>query len=71
MGKKRKVIDIGTGISNSLLDITSHLNINVEDKRIGTVFERKDNKAQISALTELGWKPEINLFDYLKENYDN
>ena len=31
----------------------------------------KDNKAQISALTELGWKPEINLFDYLKENYDN
>jgi len=69
--KKRKVIDIGTGVSNSLIDIISHLNINVEDKRIGTMFERKDNKAQISALTELGWKPEINLFDYLKENYDN
>ena len=69
--KKRKVIDIGTGVSNSLLDITSHLNINVEDKRIGTVFERKDNKADINILTKLNWKPQIDLLNYLKENYDN
>src|SRR6056300_224119 len=68
---KKKVIDIGTGVSNNLLDIISQLNINVDDKRIGTMFERKDNKADISILIELGWKPEINLFDYLKENYDN
>ena len=69
--KKRKVVDIGTGISHNLLDIISHLNIDIEDKRIGTMFERKDNKANISILNELNWKPEINLFDYLKENYDN
>ena len=69
--KKRKVIDIGTGVSHSLIDILNHLNISVDEKRIGTMFERKDNQAQISALIELGWKPEINLFNYLKENYDN
>jgi UDP-glucose 4-epimerase len=69
--KKRKVIDIGTGVSHSLIDILNHLNISVDEKRIGTMFERKDNQAQINALIELGWKPEINLFNYLKENYDN
>jgi nucleoside-diphosphate-sugar epimerase len=69
--KKRKVIDIGTGVSHSLIDILNHLNISVDEKRIGTMFERKDNQAQIGALVELGWKPEINLFNYLKENYDN
>jgi nucleoside-diphosphate-sugar epimerase len=69
--KKRKVIDIGTGVSHSLIDILNHLNISVDEKRIGTMFERKDNQAQITALIELGWKPEINLFNYLKENYDN
>ena len=69
--KKRKVIDIGTGVSHSLIDILNHLNISVDEKRIGTMFERKDNQAQIGALIELGWKPEINLFNYLKENYDN
>ena len=69
--KKRKVIDIGTGVSHSLIDILNHLNISVDEKRIGTMFEIKDNQAQICALIELGWKPEINLFNYLKENYDN
>ena len=69
--KKRKVIDIGTGVSHSLIDILNHLNISVDEKRIGSMFEIKDNQAQIGALIELGWKPEINLFNYLKENYDN
>ena len=66
-----KVLEIGTGKSINLLDLLYDLNIKEIEKRMGTMFERKDNKAQISALTELGWKPEINLFDYLKENYDN
>jgi len=69
--KKRKVIDVGTGISNKLIDILSHINMDVKDKRIGTIFERKDNKAQIGVLSEMGWVPKTNLLDYLKENYDN
>ena len=69
--KKRKVIDIGTGISHKLIDITSHLNIDIKDKRIGTIFERKDNTAKIGLLTELGWSAKVDLLDYLKENYDN
>ena len=69
--KKRKVIDVGTGVSNKLIDILSHLNIDVKDKRMGTMFERKDNKAQIGVLSEMGWVPKTTLLDYLKENYDN
>ena len=69
--KKRKVIEVGTGVSNNLLDILSHLNIEVKDRRMGTIFERKDNKANIGTLTKMGWLPTINLLDYLKENYDN
>jgi len=69
--KKRKVIDVGTGISHKLIDITSHLNIDIKDKRMGTIFERKDNTAKIGLLTELGWSAKIDLLDYLKENYDN
>ncbi len=69
--RKRKVIDVGTGVSHNLLDILSHLNIDVKDKRMGTMFERKDNKAQIGVLSEMGWIPKTNLLDYLKDNYDN
>jgi len=69
--KKRKVIDVGTGISHKLIDITSHLNIDIKDKRMGTIFERKDNTAKIGLLTELGWSAKVDLLDYLKENYDN
>ena len=68
--KKRKVIEIGTGVSNNLLDILSHLNMEVKDKRVGTIYERKDNKANISVLKELGWSPTIDLFDYLKGEKD-
>ena len=69
--KKRKVIDIGTGVSHNLLDILSHLNMEVKDKRMGTMFERKDNKADIDILKQMGWRPQTNILDYLKENYDN
>ena len=68
--KKRKVIEIGTGVSNNLLDILSHLNMEVKDKRVGTMFERKDNQANINVLKELGWSPTIDLFDYLKGEKD-
>jgi len=69
--KKRKVIDVGTGVSNKLIDILSHINMEVKDKRMGTMFERKDNKANIDVLSQIGWVPKTNLLDYLKENYDN
>ena len=68
--KKRKVIEVGTGVSNNLLDILSHLNMEVKDKRVGTMFERKDNQANINVLKELGWSPTIDLFDYLKGEKD-
>ena len=45
-------------------------NIEVKDKRVGTMFERKDNKANINVLKELGWSPTIDLFDYLKGEKD-
>ena len=68
--KKRKVVEVGTGVSNNLLDILSHLNMEVKDKRVGTIYERKDNKANISVLKELGWSPTIDLFEYLKGEKD-
>src|SRR5210317_1764473 len=35
--KKLKVVDVGTGISNKLIDIFDHLNIDIKDKRMGTI----------------------------------
>ena len=69
--KKLKVVDVGTGISNKLIDIFDHLNMTIKDKRMGTIYERKDNVAKIGTLSNMGWIPQTNLLDYLKENYDN
>ena len=70
--KKRKVIDIGTGLGFNLLDILSHLNMEVTDKRMGTMYERKDNTAKTGFLRELGWEPKVNLLEYLEgEKYGN
>jgi len=69
--KKLKVVDVGTGISNKLIDIFDHLNMTIKDKRMGTIYERKDNVAKIGTLSKMGWIPQTNLLDYLKENYDN
>ena len=68
---KDKVLEIGTGKSINLLDLLYALNIKEIEKRMGTMFERKDNKADINILTNLNWKPQIDLLNYLKENYDN
>ena len=37
---------------------------------IGSEIERKDNKADISNLTKYGWKPNINLYQYLDEQME-
>ena len=38
------------------------------EKKIGSENERLDNEADITTLNSLGWKPKINLYDYIKEN---
>ena len=65
--KLNGVIDIGTGNSYQLTDIINYFKIDCE-KKIGSENERLDNKADITTLNSLGWKPKINLYDYIKEN---
>jgi UDP-glucuronate 4-epimerase len=69
-----KVIEIGTGSSINLLDLLDKLNMTIEDKRMGTMFERKNNKASIQVLTDLGWSAKTDLIEYIKNergNYGN
>ena len=61
------VTDIGTGVTNKLLDIVDYFKINCQ-RVIGNMFERLDNKADNTLLYTIGWLPTINLFDYIKEN---
>lgn len=63
------VLDIGTGQSHSLLDIINYCNIDCK-KVICDETERLDNKADLTILNKYNWKSKINLFDYIKENYD-
>ena len=67
LSKLNGVIDIGTGHSHQLTDIINYFKIDCE-KKIGSENERLDNKADITTLNSLGWKPKINLYDYIKEN---
>ena len=72
--EKKKVIEIGTGSSINLLDLLDKLNMTIEDKRMGTMFERKDNKASIQVLKDLGWSAKTDLIEYIKKergNYGN
>jgi len=71
---EEKVLEIGTGSSINLLDILARLNITIEDKRMGTTFERKNNKASIQILKDLGWSAKTDLIEYIKNergNYGN
>jgi nucleoside-diphosphate-sugar epimerase len=63
------VIDIGTGISNKLVDIMNQCKMTYTGT-IGLEIERKDNKADISNLTKYGWKPKINLYQYLDKEIE-
>ena len=63
------VMDIGTGVSTPLKEITDFFNLEVEE-RIGDDTERLDNKADVSKLNDLGWSSKIELFDYLKSQKD-
>jgi len=61
------VTDIGTGVTNKLLDIVDYFKINCQ-RVVGNMFERLDNKADNTLLYNIGWMPTINLFEYIKEN---
>ena len=63
------VIDIGTGISNKLTDIMEYCKLTYQGV-MGSQIERKDNKADITTLTKYGWKPEINLYQYLDKEIE-
>jgi len=71
---KDKVLEIGTGKSINLLDLLYELNIKEIEKRMGTMFERKNNKASIQVLKNLGWSAKTDLIEYIKKergNYGN
>lgn len=63
------VMDIGTGESNSLVDIVNHVGLKNIEHRIGDDCERSDNKADTKSLKDIGWKSTIKLFEYLDKHY--
>ena len=61
------VIDVGTGITNTLTSIIDYFKLNV--KRLeGDEHERLDNKADINILNDLDWKPKYELITYIERN---
>jgi nucleoside-diphosphate-sugar epimerase len=63
------VCDVGTGQSNNLTDILEYVGLKHVEKRVGDDHERLDNKADISHMSQIGWKPNVELFSYLNQNY--
>ena len=63
------VCDVGTGQSNNLTDILEYVGLKHVEKRVGDDHERLDNKADISRMSQIGWKPNVELFSYLNQNY--
>ena len=63
------ILDIGTGVTNKLTDIMEYCKMSYRGA-IGSEIERKDNKADTSNLTKYGWKPKINLYEYLDKEMD-
>jgi len=60
------VIDVGTGKSVHLKQITDTWGINVPMRR-GNDFELDDNLGDPKELLELGWKPEIDVIEYIAQ----
>lgn len=63
----RGVIDVGTCISNKLVDIADYFKIDYES-RIADETERLDNTANTEILNSLGWYAKTNLYNYIEEN---
>ena len=62
----RGVIDVGTGVSNKLVDIADYFKIDYKSV-IGGETERIDNTADTSILNKFGWRAKINLYDYIEK----
>jgi nucleoside-diphosphate-sugar epimerase len=63
----RGITDIGSGRTNNLIELVDYFKIDCE-RVVGNKFERLDNLADNTLLNNLGWSPQINLYDYIKEN---
>ena len=63
----RGVVDVGTGISNKLVDIVDYFKIDYKSV-MGDETERLDNTADTSILNKFGWRAKINLYNYIEEN---
>jgi len=63
------VIDVGTGISNSLKTLADLAGIKNYENKYGSMYERLDNRANIKELRDLGWEPKVNVIDYIKNKY--
>ena len=63
----RGVIDVGTSISNKLIDIADYFKIDYEN-RIADETERLNNTANTKILNSLGWHAKTNLYGYIEEN---
>ena len=61
------VIDIGAGELHKLTDMLQYFKIDTKEQLAGE-SERLWNKADISFLKSLGWKPEVNLRKYITKN---
>jgi nucleoside-diphosphate-sugar epimerase len=61
------IIDVGTGVSNKLIDIAQHFKIDYLQS-IGDETERLYNTADTTILNTLGWKTKVNLYQYIEEN---
>ena len=64
----RGVTDLGAGITNKLMDLVDYFKVSCDKFVVGNESERLDNKADNTLLNNLGWLPEINLYNYIKEN---
>ena len=62
------VTDLGAGITNKLMDLVDYFKVSCDKFVLGNEFERLDNKADNTLLNNLGWLPEINLYNYIEEN---
>ena len=63
----RGVIDVGTNISNKLIDIADYFKIDYQN-RIADETERLNNTADTKILNSLGWHAKTNLYGYIEEN---
>ena len=61
------ITDIGSGKTNNLIELMDYFKIDCK-RVVGNAFERLDNLADNTLLNSIGWKPKINLYEYIKEN---